>query len=149
MTICLLDPSGNGDIYHYYNAIKSTPSYLDSGDQKIGFSNISVTNINGVITFSFARLKTMPQVINYFDLSQNQYYLLTAKGPASCIIFFFYQISTLFFKFRCNFILANQLYMHDSCGSSSSKVSFNLNSSLSLTGSSESSSLKMHAHGTY
>lgn len=76
--VCRITDSVNA-VEHFYNPGKSAPILLVSNQPSIGFSNITVKYENGILRCTFTRLKSMPNVVNYFDLS-NQYYVLTALG---------------------------------------------------------------------
>lgn len=78
VALCKITSAGIGSVEHYYNFGKS-PRLLDSSNPSIGFSNTSVTYIDGIFTCSFTRVKTISNVANYFNLN-SQYYLLTARG---------------------------------------------------------------------
>ena len=80
--MCVISPSGTGNIYHYYNTGKTKPTLLDPTNPSIGYSNIQVSSVNGVVTCSFTRAKTLAQE-NYFSLNNATYYMLTARGKAS------------------------------------------------------------------
>ena len=75
-----MNSANQGTIEHYRNEDYSSPTYLSLNDTKIGFSNISVTVVNGQLICSFNRMKSMPSVPNYFDVNATSYYILTASG---------------------------------------------------------------------
>ena len=45
----------------------------------VGFTNINVSYVNGILKCEFSRAKSMPNVKNYFDIDK-LYYLLFAHG---------------------------------------------------------------------
>lgn len=67
---------------HYYNEGLSEPNLLSEDAPSIGFSNIQVRVVNGFLECKFNRLKSMPNVRNYFNLNQS-YYILTAAGEVA------------------------------------------------------------------
>ncbi len=71
----------NPTIKHYYNNNKNAPGLLNS-NPTVGYSNIAVSYANGMLTCSFNRQKSISNVPNYFDLSNN-YYLLMANGQTN------------------------------------------------------------------
>ena len=60
----------------------SVPGYLVQNEKIVGLSNINVQydDASKTLTCSFNRKKAMPQVKNYFSLTNGSYYLLTANG---------------------------------------------------------------------
>jgi hypothetical protein len=66
-------------VEHNYNIGKSS-SLLDSRNPSVGISNQSVKIENGKITCSFTREKSLPNINNYFSLTNANYYILHANG---------------------------------------------------------------------
>jgi hypothetical protein len=66
-------------VEHNYNTGKSS-SLLDSRNPSVGISNQSVKIENGMITCSFTREKNLPNINNYFALTNDNYYILHANG---------------------------------------------------------------------
>ena len=81
VNMCLYN-SANGTVKHYYNKDKNAPGLLLGSNPTIGYSNIVVSYNNGLLTCSFDRVKSISNVQNYFDLSNN-YYLLLANGKTN------------------------------------------------------------------
>ena len=52
---------------------------MSSSNQQIGFSNININKVNGGLSCSFRRAKTVSNVAKYFNISKS-YYILTAIG---------------------------------------------------------------------
>ena len=82
VAVCVISPNGTGNLFHYYNSGRTMPQLLDPTNPSIGYSNIQVSSVNGVVTCSFTRAKTLAQT-NYYNLENVTYYLLTARGKAS------------------------------------------------------------------
>ena len=88
VAVCVISPNGTGNLFHYYNSGRTMPQLLDPTNPSIGYSNMEVSSVNGVVTCSFTRDKTLAQT-NYFSLDNVAYYLLTARGQASSCESFF------------------------------------------------------------
>ena len=78
MAVCKM-VNGVGSVEHYFNNGKS-PQLMDQANPSIGFSNAKVSLNNNVLTCSFTREKSMPNVNNYLDAGAQQFYFLTANG---------------------------------------------------------------------
>ena len=66
-------------IEHHHNYGRVKPSLLLPSNPSVGYSNMSVSLVDGLLTCSFERLARMPEVRDYYDLN-NEYYLLFAYG---------------------------------------------------------------------
>ena len=85
----VLCKSNNNTIDQRYNDNKSTPRLLDQANPNVGLSNSNVTMSDGLLSCSFTRTISNPNIQNYFDLNTN-YYILAAFGPISNGKLYFY-----------------------------------------------------------
>ncbi len=53
---------------------------MDINNLSIGLINAKADLNNGKLKCSFSRMKTMSNIANYFDLSKESYFILTAYG---------------------------------------------------------------------
>ena len=79
MTVCKI-VNGQTSIEHHYNNNNRQSPLMSQSNPAIGFSNMVSSFQNNVLTCSFTREKSMPNVTNYFDVGSQKYYILTADG---------------------------------------------------------------------
>ncbi|CAF1082591.1 unnamed protein product, partial [Brachionus calyciflorus] len=80
---CRINSQNVAIVERLYNMGQSTPSLLYSKNPQIGLSNILVSYSNGILNCSFSRIKSNSSVANYFDLQNDKFYVLFARGTAS------------------------------------------------------------------
>ncbi len=80
VNVCLYSASF-GTVQHYFNN-GNQPNLLNSSDPYVGYSDISVSYADGVLTCSFTRIKNL-NIPNYAALDKNSYYLLFAHATFS------------------------------------------------------------------
>jgi len=79
--VCLCKMMNNqGSVEHYYNSGRTRPSLLDAARPSVGISSATVKVENGVMTCTFTRAKQFAGLANYFDIKNNQYRILHARG---------------------------------------------------------------------
>ena len=78
VVVCKHFKNGTFSIEHYYNR-EYQPEVLYKPKVSIGLTSPKLKYDNGTLTFSFLRLKSKPEIENYFDLN-NKFYILMAKG---------------------------------------------------------------------
>jgi hypothetical protein len=71
--------SKTGKVEQYYNP-DADPTWLVPTNKSVGITNSNVQKTNDWLVCSFKREKSNPDVDNYFDLIQKEYYVLAGYG---------------------------------------------------------------------
>jgi hypothetical protein len=79
VSLCKVNSTGSS-VETYYNTVKALPSLVNPAEPWLGISKQNITIENGVLTCSFTKLKSIPNLSGtYFDLKE-KYYILFAYG---------------------------------------------------------------------